>query len=202
MATRLSVFNDAMGLLGQPLLDSDEQAGEDGDVLRGHWDSVVDLAHEKTAWDHAKVIVALSLLAETPPARWTYYYQLPGDLLRLLWLSQSGGQGDDLTDYEIVVGKVGTHAASVYAGYVSDVSRTAVGRWSESFAHYVATELAFRSAPKLNPSALAMLKDERKKALSDAVGLDATQGPPIRRRHGSWSGAARGFLANRNREQR
>ena len=55
MPTKLSVFNDALGMLGQPLMNTDLDPGEDGDTLRGHWETKVAFAHEKTAWDHAKV---------------------------------------------------------------------------------------------------------------------------------------------------
>ena len=197
MPTKLTVFNSALGLLAQPLMEDADAAGTDGDTLRSHWDSVVDLCHEKTAWDQAKTRAILAQSATTPTHGYDYYYTLPADCLRILRLSPTGAIGDDLIHYEPEMGKIATDATAVYITYVSSTSRTAVGRWSESFAYYVATELAVRAAPKLNSSALDFVTKERKKALSDAVGLDAAQGPPIERRHGSWSRAARGGTSNR-----
>ena len=62
-----------------------------------------------------------------------------------------------------------------------------------TLARYVATELALLTAPKINPDATEGIGKERKKALSDALGLDAVQGPRKRQRIGTWSRAARGW---------
>lgn len=201
MPTKTDVYNMALGLLGQTLVDSDLDTTENTVVLNGHWNSVCELCHEKTAWDFAKVRVQLARLSSTPVFGYDYYYAVPSDLLRMLTISQSGLVGDDFLDYESEPGKIATSAETLYITYVSDTSISAVGRWSASFAYYVATELATRSMAKINPSAKDDIVRERKKAASDAIGLDATQGPPQQRRLGSWARAARGFRGNADREQ-
>jgi hypothetical protein len=201
MPTKTTVFNSTLGLLGQTLVDSDTDDTENTRVLNAHWNSVVDLSHEKTAWDFAKVRAKLGRLDAAPVFGYKYYYGVPADLLRILDLSQSGQIGDDLIAYEQEPGKIATNAETVYMTYVSDTSRSLVGRWSESFAYYVATELAARSMAKINPSAADLIMKERKKAASDAIGLDATQGPPKTRRPGAWARAARGSRFSSNREQ-
>lgn len=199
MASKLTVFNDALGLLGQPLLESDDQAGEDGETLRGHWDSAIKIAHEKTAWDFAKTRAQLARQSDVPVSGYQFYYSLPANARRILWYTQTGSDLDRLIDYEGETGRIATDAQAVYCVYVSDDSLTQLGDWSESFAYYVATELAFKAAPKINQSAMESIAKERKKALSDAIGLDATQGPPKRRPMGSWAKAAR---TGYSREQR
>ena len=202
MPTKTTVYNSCLGLHGQTLVDPDLDTDENTLVLNGHWEPVVNICHEKTAWDMAKLRHQCARLSATPVHGYDYYYAVPPDCLRILSISQSGEVGDDLTEYSVEVGKIATNAATVYITYVSQTSINAVGRWSESFAYYVATELAMRAAPKINAAAVDMVAKERKKAQSDAIGLDATQGPPIRRRHGAWSSAARGHVYNRDREQR
>lgn len=202
MATKLSVFNDALGMLGQTLLESADEEGEDGDVLRGHWDSAVTLCHEKTSWDHAKVRHKCARLSATPTFGYTYYYAIPADCLRILRVSETGEETDDLLDYRIENNRLATDVETVYIVYVSETAKDSPGKWSESFAHFVATEIAVRSAPKLNPSSKEDALKERKKALSDAIGLDATQNPIRERRHGSWARAARGWSRRIDREQR
>ena len=202
MPSKLSVFNDALSMCAQPPIESDTTAGEDGDQCRAHWQNAIEIAHEKTAWDFAKLRAQLARSATTPTFQYKYYYTLPADLLRILYLSETGTSNAPLLDYEGEPGRIATDAETVYCTYVSTESLTQIGRWSASFAHYVATELAFRIAPKINSSALEAIDKERRKALSDAVGLDATQGPPVRRRPGSWSRAARGFTGRIDREQR
>lgn len=202
MPTQLSVYNSALGLLGQGPLTTVSTANENTRVLNSHWDTVVNRCHEKTAWDHAKVRRELARLEATPEFGYEYYYAVPSDCLRWLKLSQSGAEGDDLQDFEHENGRIATNASTVYMLYVSENARTNPGRWSDTFAHYVACELAFLAMGKINSSAAELVTRERKKALSDAVGLDATQGAVRQRRHGAWSRAARGYLTNVDREQK
>ena len=202
MPTKLSVFNDALGMLGQPLMNTDLDPGEDGDTLRGHWETKVAFAHEKTAWDHAKVQWKAPRLATKPEFGYDYYYQLPPKFARLVSISETGMVGDDLLDYDIIDGKIATNVASVYATCVTTDSLERIRSKTESFAHYVATEIALAAAPRINSSAIEAITKERKKAQSDAGGLDAAQGPPRRRPHGTWSKAARGFRGSVDREQR
>lgn len=202
MATQLTVYNSALALLGQTPLTSVDQNNEDGRHLSEHWQPVVDLCHEKTAWDFARVKAELARQPTGPTFGYTYYYAIPSDCLRILHVSTTGSPRERFTDWEVDTTKLATNAETVYLSYVSETSRNNVGRWSESFAYYVACELALRCAPKINSSAVELIMKERRKAVSDAIGLDATQGPPQRRQHGSWSGAARGYYTNSsNREQ-
>lgn len=201
MPTQLTVFNDALGLLGQGPKDSVDAGGDDLRTLLRHWDTVVERCHEATAWDFAKVWRALSRQADTPTFGYSYFYSIPNDCLRVLKLSETGEEGDELLAYETGPGRIATDAETVYCLYVSNTSKDSVGRWSQSFAYYVACELAYISCGKINQSAEDKIIKERRKAKSDAIGLDATQGPPQRRRHGSWSRAARGFHINSDREQ-
>jgi hypothetical protein len=192
MPTKLSVFNGALAMLGQPLMSSDQDPGEDGETLRGLWDQVVEMCHEKTAWDFAKLRAECARLSETPIHGYTYYYALPNDCVRLLTVSESGAPNDEITAWEGEPGKIATDASRLYITYVSDQSMTQIGRWSTSFGRYVSTELAFLASPKINSSATEEIAKERRKAISDAIGLDAAQGPPRRRPHGAWASAARG----------
>lgn len=197
MPTKLSVYNQALGLLAQPTIASTESTKEDVRVLNSFWDGVVDLCHEATGWDFAKVRAELARQASVPAFGYSYYYSLPADLLRILKLSETGEEGDELLNYETEPGKIATNAETVYCLYVSNTSRTQVGRWSEAFGRYVACELALISSGKINSSREDFIAKQLKRAKSDAVGLDATQGPVQRRRHGSWSRAARGYVSSR-----
>ena len=201
MPTKLQVFNIALAMLGQPPMATEDATGEDGRWCRTNWDHAVELAHEKTGWDFAKVRVQCARQAAVPVHGYSYYYTIPSDCLRILYVSETENRGDELLSYEAEPGKIAASVETLYLTYVSETSIDAPGRWSASFARYVATELAVLCAPKLNPAQQEELARERKKALSDAVGLDATQGPPQRRRHGAWSSAARGFFLNRDREE-
>lgn len=192
MPSKLTVFNTSIGLLGQSIINDPEVTNNDtARTLRGHWTTTVNRCHEKTAWDHAKVLAQLGRLAETPTFGYDYYYAVPSDCVRTLYISETGEKNNELLEFEKIEGKIATDVETVYLTYVTKDSIEAIGRWPDTFAYYVATELAFVSAPKINPEAMEEIGRERKKALADAIGIDAAQGPVIRRRHGSWSGAAR-----------
>lgn len=192
MPTKLTVFNSTLGLLGQSIINDPDVASNDhARTLRGHWTATVDRCHERTAWDHAKVLVKLARLADTPTSGYDYYYAIPSDCVRILYVSETGEKDNELLHYERIEGKIATDVETVYLTYVSKTSIEAIGRWPETFAYYVSTELAFVSGPKINPEAMEHVKSERKKATSDAISIDAVQGPVVRRRHGSWSGSAR-----------
>ena len=203
MPTKVTVFNSALGILGLNLVSSDTAQNEVVRTLNTHWPTVCEFCHEKTAWDHAKARAECARLADVPVSGYDYYYALPSDCLRVLHVSQTGDDDDDLLWYSIEEGKIATSSNAVYLVYVSDRRIDKPGSWSQTFADFVAAELAVRSAAKLNPSA----KDDAMKAVkrygSDAIGLDATQGPTKLQRHGSWSRAARGNrFGNIDREQR
>lgn len=201
MATQLTVFNDALGMLGQTLLESTTEENEDGDVLRGHWESSVKLCHEKTSWDHAKIRHQCARLSATPTFGFTYYYSVPSDCVRIILVSETGDEHDTLLDWRQENRRIAANVETLYIVYISSTAINSPGKWSESFAHYVATELAFRAAPKLNPSAKDDVAKERKKSLSDAIGLDATQNPIRTRRPGQWARSARGWSRRIDREQ-
>lgn len=192
MPTKLTVFNDALLLLAQPALQDTEDAGEDGDYLRAAWQPAVEFCHERTAWDHAITRWQCARLAAVPTNGYSYYYAVPSDSLRILSVSETGEVDDDLIRYQIEGGKIATSAQSVHITYVSSDAMNSPGRWSQSFAYFVACTMAAKVAPKLNQSALDYIIKERKKAQSDAIGLDAAQGPVRLRRHGSWSRSALG----------
>lgn len=202
MPTKLTCFNQALRLLAQPQMQDVADTGEDGDQLRSAWQAAVEICHEATEWDHAIKRWQCNRLAATPTSGYDYYYVVPADCLRIIDISETGEPSDRLLDYKIEEGKIATNAQTVYIRYVSDDAMNNPGRWSQTFGYFVATELAAQCAPMLNQSALEHIVKERKKAKSDAIGLDAAQGPARRRPHGAWSRAARGWGTNIDREQR
>ena len=191
--TKLTVFNLAIAMLGQTELESPDDVGELGDKLRAQWEPALELAFEKGAWDCAKVRFILARHPEAPLFGYKYYYTVPPEVTRTLWVSDTGEANDEYLDWEPEPGKIATSAEALYLIGVSRAKFEQVGRWSHSLARYVATELALLAAPKINPPAAEGIGKERKKCLSDALGLDAVQGPKKRPRMGSWSRAARGL---------
>lgn len=201
MPTQLSCFNDALLILGQAPLDNPNPnpSNERSRILNANWQPAVEHCLEQAAWDFAEKRGILSRVTPAPAFGYSFYYNLPADCLRLTFVSQSGLEGDDLLTYKVEEGKIATSAETVYAKWVSSETIAFPGRWSSTFARYVATELAVRSF-KLNASALEHAKDERKKAMREAPGVDAVQNPPQFRKPGQWVRVAR-FGRRGNLEQ-
>jgi len=146
MATKISVFNTALGYMGKTALQSPEDDDENGRTLRSHWVPAVDAAFESGGWNFAMKRVQLSRTSPAPTFGFEYYYNLPSDWQRIIYVSATGFENDPLLFYEEEDGKIATNADRVYLKYVSNLSRFEVGKWSQAFADYVAGELADRSA--------------------------------------------------------
>jgi len=192
LATKLGVFNDALLILTQGVLDNPDPSpsNERSRVLNANWVPAVEACLERADWDFAEERAQLARVTPAPAFGFSYYYGLPTDCLRVTFVSETGIEGDDLLNYKIEKGKIATDAETLYLKYVSSTAISYPGRWSSNFARYVSAELAFRSL-KLNSSAEERAKKELKEAKSDAVGVDAVQNPPTFRKPGQWVQAAR-----------
>ncbi len=187
MPSKLSVFNDALLILTQALLDNPDPhpSNERSRVLNANWQAVVEQCLEQAAWDFAEVRGELSRVHPPPAFGYAYYYGLPTDCLRLTFVSETGIEGDDLLRYKVEAGKIATDAETVYAKWVSSTAIDLPGRWSSTFARYVSAELAIRSL-KLNTAAAEIANKERQDARKAAMGVDAVQNPPAFRKPGRW----------------
>lgn len=198
MATKLSCFNEALRILGQPLLTSPDQAIEDAKQLRGAFDSVVADCYEAGNWNWAIRRVQLSRNATAPAFGYLYYYDLPSDFSRMVQISSSGRPDDDMTLYAPEAKKIATDATTVYLVYVSgELTALPIGDWSQSFANYVSAYLAVVCAPKLKPSALELASQLRTEREGRALSRDAIQSPPALRHPGSFVRAMRGYRFSR-----
>jgi len=200
MATKLSVFNEALRILAQPLVASPSGPGEDLRQLNGAWDSVIRACYEIGNWNFLVTRAELARAAEVPVWGYSYYYTLPTDFSRVVEISETGVNHDPLLRYEIERGKVATNVETVYLKYIStNIAAITPGDWSQAFADYVGASLALRTAPKLNPANLELADGLVKSSRVRALSTDAIQNPPAMRQQGNWARAARGM--RRNQEQ-
>lgn len=190
MPSRLDTMNSALRILGQTLLVSPDAALESARQLNGAWNSAVGAAYEITNWTFTLKRIMLPRSADVPAFGYDYYYDLPGDWARTAYISATGIPDDHLRDYATESGKIATNADQVYFRYVSrDLMSLTPGSWSQSFADYVSAQLAIRTAPKLNPSALEAASQFEQKYRVQAVSGDAVKNPPARRLRGSLARA-------------
>lgn len=192
MASQLTVYNNTLALLQQsPLSTPDPNpTTESSRMLNANWESIVETCFEQGDWDFAQVRGILARSAETPAFGYAYYYEIPADMLRFTYVSETGAVNDPLLRYQIEGGRIATDATAIYATWVSTNARDTPGRWSATFARYVAAELAFRCL-KLNTSAAEAIEKERGSTKKLSLGIDAVSDPPAFRAPGSWVRAIR-----------
>lgn len=199
MPTKLSVFNKALRILGQPALGTVDQNDEAGRFLRASWDETVNACYEVGNWNSAIERAELAQSVTVPTWGYSYYYELPDDFVRLVQITQSGDINEDFTGYRIENGMVATNAETLFIRYVSSNLLTlAPGEWSQAFADFVSASLAVDCAPKLNPTGLELASAMQDKFRKTALAIDGIQDPPAERKPGSFVMALRGYRGGRS----
>lgn len=190
MSSTLECWNDALFLLELPRVSSTTPSNEATRLFNEAWYGVAQTCLEQGEWDFAKVRGELSRTT-APAFGYDYYYLVPSDSLRLVFVSETGEPNNPLLRYAHEGNKIATDAETVYAIWVSKTAIDTPGRWSASFARLVSANLAERGL-KLNPGAAQRVADAIKKAKPAAEGVDAVQNPPAFRRSGRWASSIRG----------
>ncbi len=197
MPTKLTIFNDALGIIGREELDSPDKENTTGRKLRSLWDTVPELLLSETDWHFARKRDRPTRAGTTPEFGYDYYYTLPNieDRKRIYRVYDHAPHGDTDAAFEHWVeenGKLATNAEEIYLVYISwDMVKDKVGAWPDHFAARVASEMAYRAAPTLNTDRLKDAFEENTKRRKAAFAIDASSQPPKRHHPGSWAMAHR-----------
>lgn len=186
MATKLGIWNEALGILGRMPVSDTGATDEPGRVLTDLWTRVPQMCLEANNWNSAIERVQLQQ-TDTPPAfGYEYFYQLPRDWSRICRVNTTGDEREVFEDWAEEQDKIGTNASTIYLWYISSQVDNRVGKWSQALADYVAAEMAVRAAPRLGPKLMEYAIDERKRRRRFAMSTDAQMAPPKRFTPGSW----------------
>ncbi len=192
MTAKLSIFNEACKLLGEPLLLNLTDNNERLRILLDSWDTSVATALEQATWQFGTKRTTPAQLSLTPDWGRSYFYQLPVDCARVVFVSATGAEDDGILNYSVESGLLATDEPVVYIRYITYASINQVVNWNQGFADFVASEMAFRSAPKISPThvnnILRTLEMRRKIAFSS----DAVNQPAQLRRPGNLLRACHG----------
>lgn len=195
MADKLSVFNDALLIIEEGPLSSTEENNKSGRALRAMYETSVSACLEKGAWNHGVTRVQLARLEEEPAFHYDYFYAKPGDCARILSCHDQGNDRDGFMDWRDEDGKIATGATTIYMRYVSNTTLELVGRWPQTFADYVAGDLAMRIGAHIKGSgwdyAKALKELDRREG--NAMAFDVSQQPPKRWNPGRWARAHRAY---------
>lgn len=179
MADRLSIYRDALRLLGNAAsLSSLTEVSPTRDALDDAWRASGDYLLEKGLWNFAIRTVEMQPDTDVDPLfGYDYVYAKPDDWVRTASISSTALFSEGIADYADESEYWHTSASPLYLRYVSNDDNYGwnVGRWRQSFSKALAAYLAFQcglpiSSDRGNRNDLYTLYE---KLLKEAKTLDA-----------------------------
>jgi len=150
MATKLSVINQALVLIGETPISS--MAQPVGTIIETVYDTVKETLLSEHRWRFAVKKTNLSAAPGSPLNEWKNHFTLPTDMLLLIRTYPN-------SDYEIFQNKLATNEQSVAIDYVYDPSEP---KYPEYFVKALATQLAADIALAVtNDKSLAQLMEQK-----------------------------------------
>ena len=203
MTTKLGIYNDALGLLGERKVASLSEAREPRRVLDDYYDNVIAYCLERGFWNFAMRSVQLDSSASyDPPFGYSYAFEKPTDWVRTFVISANEGFDPPLLSYIDEGGLLYADVDPLFLRYVSnDVAwGLDMSLWTASFSDYVSGRLAVKACKRVTGALPSdeLLKNE-KLTLATARSRDAMDEPPGFPPTGSWVNSRGGGLSNRSR---
>lgn len=190
MTSQLTVYNDALGHIGERLLASLVEGNEPRRILDQMWPGVRSYCLEHAHWKFAQRSAKLTYdPLVTPAFGYNRVFDKPTDIVKLSKMCEDEFFNVPLVSVHEEAGKWYTNLDNIYVSYVSN--DTAYGYdydlWPETFTLYVSLYLATRIAPRLRPNLdMRSIMGQLNIAKEDAQAKDAVQGPTQFLPSGNW----------------
>ena len=139
MASRVSIANIAMTILGADRITSFEDNAENPRRLTAIYDECVEDVLRSHPWNFAIVRAQLARLSSTPAFGFDYEFQLPGDCLRVIEVNDGTMIIKD-SDFKIEGRKLLSDKDSLYVKYIGNV--TDPNQYTSQFIYVLASRLA------------------------------------------------------------
>lgn len=207
MATQLSLYNEALLILGERKLASLTEDREPRRVMDTVWDyNTINHVLEQGQWNFATRSAKLEPNPSMEQAfGLAYAYEKPTDFVRLTAMCTDEYYSTPLLGYTEEGGFWFADIDEIYIKYVSNDASygSDLSLWPETFVRYVAHYLAFRSVKRIsqNQTDKDDLEKDMKKALSEARSKDALAQPTEFLPEGQWVKARRGRRAGRSNDR-
>lgn len=204
MASKLSLYNDALLALGERKLASTSENRPSRRRLDTVWDGGgVKYCLEQGLWNHAMDTVAISSTPSVDPGDfYTYAFDKPEHWRRTALVSDDPQFCNKLVDYVDEGPYFFANVETLYVKYVSSDSQRGgdLSLWPENFAQYAAHYFAWKICPATTQSGTTKTDVEKdmKRLLIVAKSTDAMNETPRFVPAGSWSRARRGGGQQRN----
>lgn len=203
MASKLSLYNDALLILGERKLASLAEAREPRRALDDAYDKALDFCLEQGFWNFAMRAVQIDSSASVVPTfGFNHAFTKPDDFIRMYRLSAYEQLDPPLLDIVDEPNYWYANCDPLYVKYISD--DIAYGQdlsiWPETFADYVANRLAIKTCKRITGKDPGedLIRAE-KKARMDARAKDAMNEPPGFPPRGTWVRSRGGGFNTRTR---
>lgn len=187
MATRVSVLNAALAILGEPLKSGPNDTSSWVEKLTALYETTVVRLEGAYPWDFNATTEALAIDDTFTPITREYAYAKPAGLLRVKMLSLTADpEARAYYDYEDQDGRILSDATPLYMHFHKQLLDQE-GMWPEAFAFAVSSELAWLVSPGISKPRRDRdeIRKDKEKAWRDAKSWDAAQKPHRRLPHGN-----------------
>lgn len=203
MATKLSIFNEALRAIGDLRLASLTEDVEARYVLDDAWEDCVEFVFTEGLWNFAtKTDIIYADPGQPPIPGCTFTFDKPVGWVRTITISQTS-LFDAEVNYRDENGRIYANFDTLYIRYISKEKAVdeEVQNWPANFAKLVAACLAKECAERLSGSGEkgAALAADYKDVLASAKNKDAMDQSKMILRPGNWARAMRGTGQIRDR---
>lgn len=201
-ASKLGLYNEALGHLMERKLTSLSENREPRRVLDDYWDRVVGHCVGRHFWKWAKRVTQIDASSTTTPYfGWKYAFEIPDDWVRTYLVSTVETLNPPLWDYAEEAGFIFANFTPIYLSFISNDPQYGMntGRWTDFFCDFVALRLASQACKRITNKAELLvgpdgLNKQEEKARLRAAAVDAMNDPPGQMPTGTWARSRRGFL--------
>ncbi len=192
MATKLSIYNGALAILGETPLASLSEDRSARYWLDRAWDNgIVDDCLEQGQWAFAtrsqKITNSTSI---TPAFGYRYAFEIPDDFKGLIGIWTDDYFSDQLEKYFYEADVIYCDYDTIYIKFVSNAATYGynLARWTQVFSKYVEHHLAVESEPNIsnNPSLKAKLETQETSKLIAAKNFDKRNKQRKKMEAGTW----------------
>lgn len=177
--TKLKLWNDALAELGQHALTATGEEGVAPAALADIHERTVLYCLEQGYWNFATRTATLATEGGTASHGYVYPYQKPSGWLRTILISANEDYWPPFEQYEDANHQILADVNPLYMSYISSAAAATdgltMGLWPETFATYVACELAKRICRRQGGAADEYEKMEVRTRMTmlDALSKDA-----------------------------
>ncbi len=139
MASRVSIANIAMTILGADRITSLEDNAENARRLTAIYDACREEVLRAHPWNFALIRTQLSRLSSTPVFGFDYEFQLPSDCLRVVQVNNGADVLSD-DDFKIEGRKLLSDEDTIYIKYIGNITDS--NQYTSQFIYLFATRLA------------------------------------------------------------